>query len=506
MTSSDRLGDRRRGDVLPGRVARAAVDQRERRRRSVARGGPRASRASTGEIRARVHSIAARASGLNQSISGRPRPPRRGCRGRRWRRRRRGARPRRRVRARSPTTSPRCQTASTVPTWARTASRARRLLWMSDRTAIRMDGQRSSGPLTTAAALARRDRAGYAAGAGPRRRHDDQRVAVQRRRGRRAATRAGRRPARRAPAAPAASSAARSPRFQATRTPPGASSGTASSTRSARRATARAVTHGQAPRCAGSRPRASARTSATAMDARRPGRRPAAPPPRRPSRGSGPSCRSTRRAAPAARAARSPAAGPGSRRPSRGRRTRRRPAREAAGRRSGCRGRGATATSAGSRIGGQVDRRGPGEQQPDVAVDRGPLPGGEDQAELAEPGLEGVVVGGGEWWEALDARRERLTRGLQGTPPVSRADRPAPRHSRRRSFRTTSVIPCLRPSVRFVAGSPRTPRGPRYPGCPSADAGRYEAGRGASTGLSTKCPRRRGFVDKSRSGRSGGAA
>jgi len=84
--------------------------------------------------------------------------------------------------------------------------------------------------------------------------------------------------------------------------------------------------------------------------------------------------------------------------------------------------------------GGQVDRRGPGEQEPDVAVDGDPLPGREDQAELAEPGLEGVVVRGREWWKALDARRERLTRGLQGTPPVSRADRPAPCHSRRHRF------------------------------------------------------------------------
>jgi hypothetical protein len=83
---------------------------------------------------------------------------------------------------------------------------------------------------------------------------------------------------------------------------------------------------------------------------------------------------------------------------------------------------------------GQVDRRGPGEQQPDMAVDGGPLSVGQDEAEVAEAGLEGVVVRGREWWKALDARRERLTRGLQGTPPVSRADRPAPCHSRRHRF------------------------------------------------------------------------
>ena len=58
--------------------------------------------------------------------------------------------------------------------------------------------------------------------------------------------------------------------------------------------------------------------------------------------------------------------------------------------------------------------------------------------------------------------------------------------------------PVLRPSVRFMAGSPRTPRGPPYPGCPSADDGRYAAARGESTRLSTNCPGRPGIVDKSR--------
>ena len=90
--------ERRRGDVLPGRVARAAVDEREA---VVDRGA--AGRAASqvagrlGDRALRVHSIAARASGLNQSISRRRRaPPRRGCRGRRSRRARSaGRRPRR---------------------------------------------------------------------------------------------------------------------------------------------------------------------------------------------------------------------------------------------------------------------------------------------------------------------------------------------------------------------------------------------------------------------------
>ncbi len=234
---------------------------------------------------------------------------------------------------------------------------------------------------------------------------------------------------------PGASSPARSPRFQATRTPPGRSSGTASSTRSGSAATARAVTHGQAPRWAGSRARASARTAATAIGAGRlPGRRPPARRPRPRSRGSGPSCRSTRRAAPAAPAGRSPAAARASRRPSRGRRTRRSPS----DRRSGtavrlsrtC----ATATSPGSRMAVRLIaavQASSSRTWPSMAAR---CPAVEDEAEVAEAGLEGVVVRGREWWKALDARRERLTRGLQGTPPVSRADRPAPCHSRRHRF------------------------------------------------------------------------
>ena len=53
-----------------------------------------------------------------------------------------------------------------------------------------------------------------------------------------------------------------SPRFQAIRRPPGASSGTASSTSSGSGATARAVTAGQCPRCRRSAASASARTAA----------------------------------------------------------------------------------------------------------------------------------------------------------------------------------------------------------------------------------------------------
>ena len=92
-----------------------------------------------GPIAARVHSMARRASGLNQSISDAAAAPRRrGCRGRRWRRRRAGGRRRRRDPARSRRRRRGARSRPPSPASSRTASRARRLAWMSDRTAIRM--------------------------------------------------------------------------------------------------------------------------------------------------------------------------------------------------------------------------------------------------------------------------------------------------------------------------------------------------------------------------------
>ena len=65
-------GDRRRGDVLPDRVARAAVDEREAL--AFERSGRAASQARvSAEIVVRVHSIARRASTLKLSISSRRR-------------------------------------------------------------------------------------------------------------------------------------------------------------------------------------------------------------------------------------------------------------------------------------------------------------------------------------------------------------------------------------------------------------------------------------------------
>jgi len=74
----------------------------------------------------------------------------------------------------------------------------------------------------------------------------------------------------------------------------------------------------------------------------------------------------------------------------------------------------------------------------------------------------------------VDARRERLARSVHDTPPVgSRAIPPrgaAPGVGIVSHRRLGFGLP---PSVRFTAGFPRAPRGPRYPRvCPSADAGR----------------------------------
>ena len=307
-------------------------------------------------------------------------------------------------------------------------------------------GRRSAWAVSVAAACSPRSpcpRRGIARIGGGRRPgggHHDQRMAGQRRQLDRARARGGPRRARRAPAGP---QRAPRPGRRASRrrgSPPGTSSGTASSTRSGRAATARAVTHGQAPRWAGSRASASARTAATATGAM------SAPP--APGLGSSPpgataaTAVSRKRAflpvdstSSARRAGRAIARGRPGKPPPEPRSTnasmpivpKERHGRQAVEDvRDGDLARVAD--------GGQVDRRGPGEEQPDVAVDGGPLRGGEDQSQPVEPGLEGVVVRGGKRWEALDARRERLTRGLQGTPPVSRADRPAPCHSRRHRF------------------------------------------------------------------------
>ncbi len=164
----------------------------------------------------------------------------------------------------------------------------------------------------------------------------------------------------------AASSAARSPRFQATRIPPGASSGKASSTSSASPATARAVTAGHRPRWRG------VGGQRLGPDGGRLGASPGRRPPRSP-------CveeaglladrlgqQDARR-----REARSPGAGPGSRRPTRRRRT----GRSARSRSSGSGAQAVddvsrAATAPGSRIAVRLIASCPGQQEAGVPVDR----------------------------------------------------------------------------------------------------------------------------------------
>ena len=147
------------------RVARAAVDEREVALGSARRAGPPARRGSSRAIVSRVHSAAARASRLNQSISVPPRAaaswlPRtptaptlgeaarrpRPAPGRSRRRRRAATRHRPRRRRRGPRRAP------------------TRLLWMSERTAIRIGGQGSSRPRSPGRLAAHHGRRRRAAG------------------------------------------------------------------------------------------------------------------------------------------------------------------------------------------------------------------------------------------------------------------------------------------------------------------------------------------------------
>ena len=65
----------------------------------------------------------------------------------------------------------------------------------------------------------------------------------------------------------------------------------------------------------------------------------------------------------------------------------------------------------------QVDGGRPGEQQADVIVDGRPGRRRQLQTELGEAGVQGEAVLEWELGKAFDARRERLTHAVQGTPP-----------------------------------------------------------------------------------------
>ena len=425
---------------------------------------------------ARVHSIAGRASGLNHSISAPPtaaaswlprtpiapsrragRRPRR-ARGR-SRRRRRGARRRRPSRrGRGPRRGRRgCCGCPTGPRSAWTVSVAARC---------------SPRPPCPRRGIARVRR-----GCRTRRGHHDQRVALPAGAGRWAGTRAGRRRGR---PGPAGAAPARRRGRRASRRPG----------RRPARAAGRPARRGRP----GRRPHARSRTASAAMgrvageglgpdggDGDRRGRRPVVVA-RRGDRGdrrleeAGLLGDRIRRAAPAAPAARPPAAGRESRRPTRGRANASIPRERRTGTAVRLSTTCATATSPGSRIAVRLIatvQASSSRTWPSIAV---ALPGGQDQAERLEPGAEGVVVRGGEWWETLDARRERLTRGLQGTPPVftCRSSRAAPLPASIVSHHERGPV-FGRPSGSWPGlPEPLADRVTRV--CPSADAGRY-AGR-----------------------------
>jgi len=61
----------------------------------------------------------------------------------------------------------------------------------------------------------------------------------------------------------------------------------------------------------------------------------------------------------------------------------------------------------------QVDRGVPGEQEPDVVVDRAADVVRQPQPERRQGGIEGVVVRGGKLRKGVDARRERVQRTVQ---------------------------------------------------------------------------------------------
>ena len=97
---------------------------------------------------------------------------------------------------------------------------------------------------------------------------------------------------------------------------------------------------------------------------------------------------------------------------------------------------------------GQVDRRRPGQQEPDVAVDRGPGLGVEPRPSGLEPRREGVAVRLGELGKVRNARRERTSRPVQGTLLKS-CTGPSGSRSRRRSF-AAALRPFRSRAVRSV--------------------------------------------------------
>jgi hypothetical protein len=76
--------------------------------------------------------------------------------------------------------------------------------------------------------------------------------------------------------------------------------------------------------------------------------------------------------------------------------------------------------------GRQVDRLVPGEEQPDMVIDRAAGGRRQDEIQFAESGLQRNRVGGRQFREPLNARRERLTRTVQAPLLTAVPVRPVP--------------------------------------------------------------------------------
>ena len=381
--------------------------------------------------------------------------------------------------------------ASTSPILASTASRAVEVAVDVGQHRDAHVNESSSAPFTTAGARRTPGSRGIRRRDAPARGGDDQAMPVEAGDVDRDGPPSNRRRARRSPVPRRPARPSRSPRFQATRQPPGASSGNASSTRSARPATARAVTAGQRPRWRG-----------VGRPAPRPGpRRP------RPYRSSPVAATATDRKAAflaigSSRSARLGRQDRGERQPRvaaarpevertastpRSRRTR-----------DGAQAVddvGHVATAAGSRIAVRLIAARPGQQQPGVAVDGGPggrrqgqsraSPGRRSRAASYAGGRSGVSstrVGSG-------SRSRSMTRLLWFAchPSARRRSRRRHRLAPQARLRSSAVRPV---HGRVSPGPSRTALPSRLPqcGCRTVEVRAVRA----STGLSTKrCPETR---------------
>ena len=121
----------------------------------------------------------------------------------------------------------------------------------------------------------------------------------------------------------------------------------------------------------------------------------------------------------------------------------------------------------------QVDRRGPGEQQPGVAVDGVADRRLQPEAKRIKAGIEDVGVIGGQRRKVRNTRRERISRAIQGTLLRSCSGSTGSR-SRRQTGRTRGRQLGLMPPGRFRPGFPR---GPSRMAFPDARTRRADCGR-----------------------------